>query len=108
MEMQTLEALVLLVERGANERAFGLLENGGFALLEAALSETTWNRRGRLRARGADYAYWLLARLPNRYKARVTPELLAWTIPFRAAQPRPFAVRSQLRRRPLLELMHRL
>lgn len=93
-----LSTLVFLVEHGANEQALGVLEDGGFAQLEALLAESTWNRGKRRRACGADFAYWLLARLPNRHKARVTPALIAWTIPVRGApQPsHPFAVRSHL------------
>ena len=101
----TLERVVRYVERGENEQALGLLDGTGFALLEATLCESTWTRGQRARLRGADFAYWLLGRVPNREKARITPQLLAWTVPLRgfaghAATPslrNPFAVRSRLR-----------
>ena len=92
-----LNMLVFLVERGANEQALSLLEDGGFVHLEALLGESSWRHAGS-RARGADFAYWVLARLPNRHKARVTPALIAWTIALRgsARARQAFAVRSHL------------
>lgn len=98
---ETLLQVVTLVRVGRREEAFSLLESGDFSLLEKAVSRASWGEERETLTRGADFAYWLLGRLPNRQKGRVTPEMLAWTIPLRSRLPKPkasaFALRSQLK-----------
>ncbi|MGC4094888.1 MAG: hypothetical protein QM756_44615 [Polyangiaceae bacterium] len=98
---ETLAEVVALVRAGKREEAFSLLESGDFSLLEKVVSKASWGAEREAQTRGADWAYWLLGRLPNRQKGRITPEMLDWTISLRSRLPKPkasvFAVRSQLK-----------